>query len=241
MKKNTTRWWVILGAVLVVYNVIVFAVPFPKNPVFFLSWLFTLAAIGAQGYVVRAAFYRGEGVKSKFYGWPIAKIGLVYLAVQLALGLAFMALGLVVSVPVWLPLVLYAVLLGAAAVGFIAADAVRDEVVRQDVKLVKDTSFMRALQARAAALPGLTQDAQQARLLEQFAEAVRYSDPVSGGVPEAAEADLSICVDALRQAVLDNDREAVLSLEKKAEMLLAERNRLCKLGKRTAHQSEDAV
>lgn len=96
MKKNATRWRVILAVLLVVYNVIVFAVPFPKNAAFFVSWLFTLAAIGAQVYVVRAAFYQGEGVKSKFYGWPIAKIGAVYLAVQLVLGLAFMALGFAV-------------------------------------------------------------------------------------------------------------------------------------------------
>lgn len=231
MKKSTTRWWVILGAVLVVYNVIVFAVPFPKNPVFFLSWLFTLAAIGAQGYVVRTAFYRGEGVRSKFYGWPIAKIGLVYLAVQLALGLAFMALGLAVSVPVWLPLVLYVVLLGVSAAGFVAADAVRDEVVRQDVKLVKDTSFMRSLQARAAALPGLTQDAQLARLLEQFAEAVRYSDPVSGETLRTIEAELSACVEELQRAVTGGDKETALGLERKAHATLAERNRLCKLNK----------
>lgn len=231
MKKSTTRWWVILGAVLVVYNVIVFAVPFPKNPVFFLSWLFTLAAIGAQGYVVRTAFYRGEGVRSKFYGWPIAKIGLVYLAVQLALGLAFMALGLAVSVPVWLPLVLYVVLLGVSAAGFVAADAVRDEVVRQDVKLVKDTSFMRSLQARAAALPGLTQDAQLARLLEQFAEAVRYSDPVSGETLRDVEAELTACVDELQRAVAEGDTSSAQTLMQKAKAVLADRNRLCKLNK----------
>lgn len=231
MKKSTTRWWVILGAVLVVYNVIVFAVPFPKNPVFFLSWLFTLAAIGAQGYVVRTAFYRGEGVRSKFYGWPIAKIGLVYLAVQLALGLAFMALGLAVSVPVWLPLVLYVVLLGVSAAGFVAADAVRDEVVCQDVKLVKDTSFMRSLQARAAALPGLTQDAQLARLLEQFAEAVRYSDPVSGETLRDVEAELTACVDELQRAVAEGDTSSAQTLTQKAKAVLADRNRLCKLNK----------
>lgn len=104
------RWWVILAAVLVVCNVTAFAVPFHKNPVFFLSWLFTLAAIVAQAYVARTAFYQGEGVKSKFYGWPIATIGVMYLAAQLVLGLVFMAMGFAVTVPVWLPLVLYTVL-----------------------------------------------------------------------------------------------------------------------------------
>lgn len=235
MKKSVTRWWATLAIILVAYNVIIFAVPFPKNPVFFLSWAFTLAAIGAQVYVVRTAFYRGESVKSKFYGWPIARIGVMYLAAQLVLGLVFMALGFAVSVPVWLPLVLYAVLLGAAAVGFIAAGAVRDEVVRQDVKLKKDVSLMRGLQSRVMAMAPLAEDASVRTALEKFAEDMRFSDPVSSTALEAAEADLSACIDDLQQAVLDNDREAVLSLEKRAEMLLSERNRLCKLEKQLTH------
>ena len=104
MKKNTIRWWVLLGVVLVVYNVLAFALPFPKTAVFAVSYLFSMIAILAQIYVIRTAFYRGEGVKSKFYGFPIAKVGVIYLAIQLIGGLVFMALGL--AVPVWLPLVL---------------------------------------------------------------------------------------------------------------------------------------
>ena len=56
MKKNTIRWWVILTAVLVVYNVIAFAVPFPKNAVFLLSWVFTMISIITQICVIRTAF-----------------------------------------------------------------------------------------------------------------------------------------------------------------------------------------
>lgn len=234
MKKNSVRWWVVLAVVLVVYNVIAFAVPFPKNAVFFVSWAFTLIAIAAQIYVVRSAFYRGEGAKSKFYGWPIAKLGAVYLIAQLGLGLAFTALGFAVSVPVWIPMVLYAVLLGAAAVGLISAEVTRDEIVRQDTKLKKNVSCMRALQSKAMAMVPLAKDASVRAALEKFAEEIRFSDPVSGAALEAAEADLSACVDDLQQAVLDNDQEAALTLEKRAEMLLSERNRLCKLEKRVA-------
>ena len=235
MKKSSVRWWAIWAVVLVVYNVIVFAVPFPKNAVFFVSWVFTLLALGAQVYVVRTAFYQGEGARSKFYGFPIAKIGAVYLAVQMALSLVFMALGLAVSLPVWIPLVLYVVLLGTSAVGLISAETTRDEIARQDTKLKKNVSCMRTLQSKVIAMVPLAKDASVRAALEKFAENIRFSDPVSSVELEAAESDLSACIDDLQQAVLDNDREAALSLEKRAEMLLAERNRLCKLEKRAAH------
>ena len=68
-------------------------------------------------------------------------------------------------------------------------------------------------------------------MLFRSAEDIRFSDPVSSAALEAAEADLSACIDDLQQAVLDNDCEAALSLEKRAEMLLSERNRQCKLEK----------
>lgn len=229
MKKNTVLWWIVLAVVLVVYNVIVFAVPFPKTPVFFLSWGFTLIAIAAQIYIIRAAFYSGEGVKSKFYGFPIAKIGAGYLIVQTFLGLLFMALG--TAVKLWIPLVLYVILLGVSAVGFIAADAVRGEIERQDAVLKKDVARMRALQSKVVSMVSLAQDSQVRKALEKLSEDLRFSDPVSSTTLEAIETDLASCMDDLQQVVLDNDREAALSLEKRAEMLLTERNRLCKLEK----------
>lgn len=229
MKKNAIRWWVVLGVVLVVYNVLAFALPFPKTAVFAVSYLFTTIAILAQIYVIRTAFYRGEGVKSKFYGFPIAKLGVIYLAVQLIAGLVFMALGLIV--PVWLPLALYVVLLGIAAAGFVAADAVRDEVVRQEVKLEKDVSRMREFQAKGRALVTLNKVPEAARPLEKLAENLRFSDPVSSEALTEIEDQLAECLAQLQEAVSAQKTEQILSVCQEAERILAERNQLCKLSK----------
>lgn len=229
MKKNAIRWWVVLGVVLVVYNVLAFALPFPKTAVFAVSYLFTMIAILAQIYVIRTAFYRGEGVKSKFYGFPIAKLGVIYLAVQLIAGLVFMALGLIV--PVWLSLALYVVLLGIAAAGFVAADAARDEVVRQELKLEKDVSRMREFQAKGRALVTLNQIPEAARPLEKLAEDLRFSDPVSSEALTEIEDQLAECLAQLQGAVSAQKTEQILSVCQEAERILAERNQLCKLSK----------
>ena len=229
MNKNAIRWWVVLGVVLVVYNVLAFALPFPKKAVFAVGYLFTMIAILAQIYVIRTAFYRGEGVKSKFYGFPIAKLGVIYLAVQLIAGLVFMALGLIV--PVWLPLALYVVLLGIAAAGFVAADAARDEVVRQEVKLEKDVSRIREFQAKGRALVALNQVSEAARPLEKLAENLRFSDPVSSEALTEIEDQLAECLTQLQEAVSAQKTEQILSVCQEAERILAERNQLCKLNK----------
>ena len=230
-KANETRWWIGLGAAAVVYNVIAFALPFGKTAVFFLSWIFTMAAIAAQVYVIRTAFFKGEGVKSKLYGFPIARVGLLYLAVQVVLGLIFMALGTVV--PLWLPLVLYVILMGAALIGLITTEGVREEVERQERKLVKDISRMKKFRALADTLARENQILEAKEPLKELAEAFRYSDPVSSGALREIEDTLGDDLAHLQDAVALLKKEKALELCRKTKRDLEERNQLCRLNKQT--------
>ena len=228
-KANETRWWIGLGAAAVVYNVIAFALPFGKAAVFFLSWIFTMAALAAQVYVIRIAFFKGEGIKSKLYGFPIARVGLLYLAVQVVLGLIFMALGTVV--PLWLPLVLYVILMGAALIGLITTEGVREEVERQERKLVKDVSRMKKFRALADTLARENQILEAKEPLKELAEAFRYSDPVSGGALREIEDTLGDDLAHLQDAVALLKKEKALELCRKTKRDLEARNQLCKLNK----------
>ena len=228
-KTNETRWWVGLGAAAVVYNVIAFALPFPKTAVFFLSWIFTMAALAAQVYVIRTAFFKGEGIKSKLYGFPIARVGMIYLAVQMVLGLVFMALGTVV--PIWLPLVLCVLLMGAALIGLITTEGVREEVERQERKLVKDVSRMRKFQAHTKMLAGEGRIPEAKEPLRELAEAFRYSDPVSNEALREIEDILADDLAHLQDAVALMEKEKALEMCRKTRRDLEERNQLCKLNK----------
>lgn len=230
MKKNTIRWWVVLAVILVVFTVLAFALPFPKTAVFAVSYLFGLAAIAAQIYVIRTAFYQGEGIRSKFYGFPIARVGGLYLAAQLILSLVSMALALLV--PLWLPLVLSVVLAGAAVVGFIGTDVMRDEVVRQDKKQEKDVSRMRAFQAQGKAILSINALPEQTASLEHLAEALRYSDPVSSEALTEIEENLAEVLTALQKAVAGRNADEIAAHCQQAETILTERNQLCKLHKK---------
>ena len=228
-KTNEIRWWIGLGAVAVVYNVIAFALPFPKTAVFFLSWIFTMAALAIQIYVIRTAFFKGEGIKSKLYGFPIARVGLLYLAVQVVLGLIFMALGTVV--PLWLPLVLYVILMGAALIGLITTEGVREEVERQERKLVKDVSRMKKFRALADTLARENQILEAKEPLKELAEAFRYSDPVSSGALREIEDTLGDDLANLQDAVALLEKEKALEWCRKTKKDLEARNQLCKLNK----------
>ena len=228
MSKNKLRLFIVLAILFVVLSVIAFALPLAKTATFWISYVFVVIALVVQIYAYPKAF-AGESVKSKFYGFPIARITTVYLIAQLVLSLIFMIAGK--WVPVWIPVILFVLMLGAAAIGFISAEGMRDEVERQDVVHKANVGTMRALQSKAVFVASQCEDAGTKKALNAFAEALRFSDPVSSAATADIEENLTGLVEELGNAVLDKDFTAAQALCTKASTLLADRNRMCKLNK----------
>jgi len=229
MNKDMIRWGIGLGVLLVLYFLVAFLIPFVHTAVFWVSFVFTLIAFGVVGASFYIAFIKNPDAKSRFYGFPIAKIGAIYGLVQLIASLVFMALA--AWVPVWVTVLVYAIALGAAVIGLISAEAVVSEIKVQDVKLKKDVTLMRSLQSKVNQMASQCDNPDAAAAVKQFAEEMRYSDPVSSEALSEIEADLSAVVDELQAAIVEVDSAATKQLCRKASAVLAERNRLCKLNK----------
>ena len=225
MKKDAVRGVVVLGVLLVLYILIAFLIPFVHTATFWVSFVFTLIAFGVVAASIYIAFVKNPDAKSRFYGFPIAKIGVIYGAVQLAAGLVLMALAAIV--PAWIAVLVYAVALGAAVIGLVSAEAVVSEIHVQDAKLKNNVALMRSLQSKVNQIAAQSEDKGIKALAEEF----RYSDPVSSDALAEIERDLAAVVDELQAAVVDGDGEATDKLCRKAAATLAERNRLCKLNK----------
>lgn len=225
MRKDTIRAIVVAAITFIIYNLIAFVIPFAHTVAFWISYGFTLAAFAVVFASIYIAFIKNPDAKSRFYGFPIARIGVLYGGAQLIVSLLVMALAQ--WTPWWIPTLVYAVGMGAAVIGLISAEAVVEEIQTQDVKLKKDVTLMRGLQSKVCQIASHTDDAAIKALAEEF----RYSDPVSSEAIADAEADLAAVVDELQAAYVDGDHEAMTQLCRKAATLLAERNRICKLNK----------
>lgn len=225
MKKDTVRAIVVAVVALVIYNLIAFLIPFAHTAAFWISYGFTLAAFAVVCASIYIAFIKNPDAKSRFYGFPIARIGVLYGIAQLIVSLVVMAIAK--WIPWWIPVLVYAIGMGAAVIGLVSAEAVVEVIQTQDVKLKKDVSLMRSLQSKVSQIASQTDDAAIKALAEEF----RYSDPVSNDAIADAEADLAAAVDELQAAYVDGDNDAMAQLCRKATALLAERNRICKLNK----------
>lgn len=225
MKKDTIRATVVAVVILAVFNLIAFVIPVVHTAAFWISYGFALLAIAVAAGSVYFAFMKNPDAKSRFYGFPIARIGVVYGAVQAVVSLAVMVIAL--WMPWWIPLLVYAIGFGVVVIGLVGAEAVVDEIQTQDAKQKTNTALMRAMQSKISQIAAQTDDVAIKALTEEF----KFSDPVSCDAIADAEADLNAAVDALQGAYIDGDNEAMGQLCRKVSALLAERNRLCKLNK----------
>lgn len=229
MKTRDKRGYIVDAIIFVVFSVIAFAVPFAKTGVFWVSYIFGLTAIASQIYFFKISFSKGESVKSKFYGFPISKIGVIYLAVQLILSLLEMIMAAII--PLWVSVIINILPVTFAAIGSIAADMMRDEIEKQDVQIKKDVNNMRALQSLSATLPSMCQDEEVKKMLTELADDFKYSDPVSSEKTTEMETELKFMVNEIQRALIDIDLDAAKGFCVRAKASLSERNRVCKLEK----------
>lgn len=228
--KNKIRGYIALAIIDVVFTTIAFTAPFDmETPNFWLAYMFGTLAIVAQFLVFNMAFIDGGDAKSKFYGFPIARIGFVYIAVQLAVSFIEMALGK--HLPLWVLVIVNVLIFAIAALGLIAADAVREEVERQDVKIKTDVNNMRELQSMSASLVKQCEDEETKKVIQNIADEFRFSDPVSNDQTKEIEGELKTQLSEIQKAVIDGANEDVVKLCKQISVTLAERNRICKLEK----------
>lgn len=223
----------IAGIVMVVLNVVLFAIPFNKTATFWISDAAVLVAIVAQIPISAIAFKNNSTLTSKVYGWPIMSVGLRYLAVITGCAIVFIVLsGSVKHFPIWISIVVYVVLYGAAAIGLIASESTRNFVQAQDIKLEDRTVFMRKLYTEANALKGSASDREIIGTLTKVAEKIRFSDPTSSEELFEQENELYTIFDDLKDAVKTRDTEKVKEISEKFIQQLEIRNAMCKHAKR---------
>ena len=176
MKKISSKGYVILGILFVLVSVVAFAVPSAKTAAFWISYAFTVIAFAAQIAIWKAGLGRNESLKSKFLGFPVVHIGIVYLVVQIIALAVFL---FIPTLPIWSAVVACTVVVGVSAVCMIASDVGRSEIERVSAKVQEKAFYIKQLQTDVELLSGAETDAATKSALTQLAEKIRYSDPMS--------------------------------------------------------------
>lgn len=220
MKKNSTKGYVILGISFALVSIIAFAVPTGKTATFWIAYVFTAAAFAAQIGIWKTALGKEGTLKSKFLGFPVVHIGIVYAIIQTV---AFAVFLFVPTLPVWSAIVVCSIIAGISAVCMISSDAGRDEIERVEAKVQKKVFYIRELQADIELLADSETNATVKTALTHLAEKIRFSDPMSNEQLADLENKISIKDAELKTA------SSKLEIITELNSLLDERNKKCKI------------
>ena len=230
MRKNNIKFGIVTAIFLAIYHLMVFFIPFLKNDVFWLSYGFTIGSFAVAVIACIIAFRSSSDIDSKLFGFPIAKVGVYYLVTQIVMSLVFMTFSRFISVR--FGAVVYTVMLLVALLGLIAKDTVRDYIRNQDVHIRAEASTLRSIQEKVNLAAAQCNDHNVTLAVKKLAEEFRFSDPLSSPALASIESELMALVDELQKAITDEDSAAALSLCNRVQLILTERNRLCKANKK---------
>ena len=219
MKKNSVKGYALIGIIFILITVVSLAIPTSKNAAFWIAYIFTVVALAAQIVLWKRTFGHKE-LKSKFLGFPIVHIGIVYLIVQIAVLFIFV---FAEKLPTWSALVICTAIAAIAATFMIAADVGRTEIERVEQKVKGKVFYIKNLQVDMEILAGAEKDAKTKKALEQLAEKTRFSDPMSNVQLAPLEERIAIAVESLKSS---DDKMKIIE---ELNLLLDERNRKCKI------------
>lgn len=219
MKKNSTKGYVILGILFALVSIIAFAVPTTKTATFWIAYVFTAAAFAAQIIIWRTALGK-EALKSKFLGFPLVHIGIVYAVIQV---IAFAVFMFMPTLPTWSAIVVCSIIAGVSAVCMISVDAGRNEIERVEAKVQNKVFYIRELQADIELLADNETNADVKTALTQLAEKIRFSDPMSNEQLADFEDKISTKIEELKTT------SSQLEIITELNSLLDERNKKCKI------------
>ena len=218
MKKNNLMSYLALGIVFALFNVIAFVIPTEKTATFWIAYTFSAVAFAVQILLWKIALGKKDTLKSKFLGIPVIHVGITYLIIQL---IAFAVFMIFPTLPVWLAVVVCAIILAISALCTIAGQAGANEINRVEEKIKVKRAFIQFLQTDIEMLYESETDVETKAALCKLAEKVRFSDPMSHEMLGELESRISAKVEEMKA---ETDKKAIIE---EIELLLTERNKKC--------------
>lgn len=232
--KRFGRYILISIIVLVIYNVLIFGIPFfdKQYASFWFLWIFGLLANLSQPLIALFAFRNSKNLKSKIYGLPIITLGYSYFIFQMIFTFVGVIINSFFELPLWIVLCIEIIIIGLFLIGLIIKDTYKEEVLEIENNNVDNTKFIRELRNEAYLLYQSYSNSKFGSIIEKLYEEIRFSDPVSSTKLNVVEQEIEDKFNDLKLTLNKNDEEKIRILIDELFILLSKRNNLAKMSKK---------
>lgn len=226
MKNNRILIGVSFGVLFALYNVLVFTFTSNFTTVFWFVYGFTVLAFILQIIGFFVSYGRKTTPNNTFFGIPLTLIGLAYLCIQVVIGSIFIIFAdMSLKVANAIQIIILAVYIVACSATLFAKNAVTDIGDTTKEKLL----FINLLENDVIVLQERMTEPVLITRLESLAELIKYSDPISHPSLALIEQKITNKINQLTEKAQNGKMSEVNDLCNEIELLMAERNRKCKI------------
>ena len=233
MNKNLKKYIFVTLIICAIYSCLSFIVPFPhkSQTIFWISYIFGFLSIVVQPFIAIYGFKNSETLKSKLYGWPIIKLGYVYLIVQLSITLVSYIVGAFVEIPLWILLIINIIIICLTLIGLVINESYKDAIENIEINAPITTKFINDLKIDSEMLAKKDVPLELKEQLNKLADEIRYSDPVSTKQLTEIEDEINRKFIQLKEIIIiDKQFDAKEQIDNLI-LLIKERNKIAKANK----------
>jgi hypothetical protein len=230
-QKKEKLFGLLWAALFVLYNGIIAAVLLSTDIEFLTFSFWTALAFAEVSLLVLLIVLLSLGntlviLKDWFFGYPLIRHCAIYLGLTMFSSTVFMILHTYVTwgVVLGVSLLLLTIYLVFALSCLIAKRAIQE--IEGNIK--EKRLFIDLLKVDAEMLCAACNDAQAKKIFTEYAELVRYSDPMSAEVLFELEKEVQLQTMKAAEALREDRLEDAIKHCKEAQLLLMERNKKCK-------------
>lgn len=228
MKNKLNGLIVILSIIAITYNIILFIFTgfVDHTSSFWVSWSFmTIAFLSIIG-ITLVFGKKIFSLKDWLFAYPFVRYSAIYITCEFIVSTCFIVAEKKISWQ-W-PTATQLIVLIVYAIVFISCLVSKETIQKVDAKVNEKTRFVRLLKIDADMLVEKCNDPALNKKCLDFAEAVRYSDPMSSDALFELEKDIALTVSECDRAITQNEYDLASELCDKAMLLLSERNKKTK-------------
>ncbi len=225
--KNYLIYWAIL---LVLFNVLAFVGsmwrPAPMGAAFWIGYVCIMIAFLGQLFMAYKALSETNRTKL-FYKLSLVSTSFTGLILSFIFGGLCMVIG--ITAFYWIAVIVCALVLAFSAIAVLKASVAADAVAAVDQKIKVQTFFIKSLTVDAQTLMDRAPTPELKDHCRKIYEAIRYSDPMSSDALATAESQITVQFTHFSDAVTGGNGQIAGALAQELLILIADRNRKCKL------------
>lgn len=232
--KNFIKSIIILGIIWLLFSICYFVIPihYYNSTTYGLSYIFIVIAFLVQIYPLVITFIKSSNLRSKLYSMPLIKVGIIYLIVQMLFGIALWAINSMMPVATWIPIIVSLIFIGFTVIGFIGAEAQKEEIENIEKTIEVNTIFIDDLKANSKSFSSCFNYEPLKNKVKKLHELILYSDPVSSPDTASVENEITTKFTRLQKLYLEEELEQLEYAIDELVYLMNERNSLCKSKKK---------